>query len=57
MRKVHPELKAVFVSGYTRDVFAVDHVLDGNSVFVQKPFSPDEMVVKVREMLDRNKCI
>jgi PAS domain S-box-containing protein len=53
MRKVSPELKAIFVSGYARDVFAEGNVLDGNSVFIQKPFSPDEIVAKVREMLDK----
>ena len=53
MRTVRPSLKVVFVSGYTKDIFTVGNALDGNSVFIQKPFSPDMLVTKVREMLDK----
>jgi FixJ family two-component response regulator len=53
MRTVRPNLKVVFVSGYTRDIFTVGNALDGNSVFIHKPFSPDMLVTKVREMLDK----
>jgi len=53
MRVVRPDLKAVFVSGYSRDIFAEGAVMDGYSVFIQKPVSPDELLAKVREMLDK----
>jgi FixJ family two-component response regulator len=53
MRMVRPNLKAVFLSGYSRDIFAEGNVLDGNSVFIQKPVSPDELLAKVRDMLDK----
>ena len=53
MRMMRPDLKVVFVSGYTRDIFADGHELDGNTVFIQKPVSPDLLLSKVREMLDK----
>jgi len=53
MRMVRPDLKVIFVSGYTRDIFANDDMVDGNSAFVQKPVSPSELAAKVREMLDK----
>ena len=53
MKVMRPGLKTVFVSGYTRGIFAEDHALDENSIFIQKPVLPDELLVKVRELLDK----
>jgi PAS domain S-box-containing protein len=53
MRMMRPDLKAVFVSGYARDIFAEGNALNGNSIFIQKPFSPNDLVAKVRELLDK----
>lgn len=52
MRIMRPNLQVVFVSGYTRDVFAENNVFDENSIFIQKPVSPDVLLTRVREMLD-----
>jgi CheY-like chemotaxis protein len=53
MRKLCPDLKAIFLSGYARDTIADEMVFDENFVFVQKPASPDVLVAKVRALLDR----
>lgn len=53
MRLIRPDLKVLFVSGYLRDIFAGSNLSGGNSVFIQKPFSADELLVKVRELLDK----
>lgn len=53
MRIMRPDLKVVFVSGYTRDIFADGKVFNENSIFIQKPVSPDVLLSKVREMLDK----
>ncbi|MDD2733368.1 MAG: response regulator [Desulfuromonadaceae bacterium] len=53
MRTVRPDLQVLFVSGYAKDIFADDKALDENSVFIQKPVSPDVLLAKVREMLDK----
>jgi PAS domain S-box-containing protein len=53
MRRVRPDLKVVFVSGYASDFFAESNEFDVNSVFIQKPVSPDELLATVRELLDK----
>jgi DNA-binding response OmpR family regulator len=41
------------MSGYTADIIAHHGVLDTGISFIQKPFSRTELLVKVREVLDR----
>lgn len=42
--------KALFMSGFTKDVAAETGVTDWAS-FIQKPFTPTQLVTKVREIL------
>jgi CheY-like chemotaxis protein len=53
MRIIRPDLQVLFVSGYTRDIFAEDNVFDENAAFVQKPVLPNELLAKIRELLDK----
>ncbi len=48
----YPKLKMLFVSGYTANVIAHHGVLDKGVSFLQKPFSPQSLAEKVREVLD-----
>ena len=48
----YPNLKCLFMSGYTANVIAHHGVLDEGVNFIQKPFSMGELFVKVREVLD-----
>ena len=48
----HPEMKVLFMSGYTDDVIADHGVLDAGTAFIQKPFAPDVLSRKVRDVLD-----
>jgi len=50
---VQPDLKCLFMSGYTANAIAHRGVLDEGVVFVQKPFSLQDLAAKVREALDR----
>jgi PAS domain S-box-containing protein len=49
----YPNLKRLFMSGYTADVIAHHGVLDEGVNFIQKPFSKKDLTVKVREVLER----
>ena len=52
---LYPNLKRLFMSGYTADVIAHHGVLDEGVQFIQKPFSVQALAVKVREVLDEPK--
>jgi len=49
---LYPEIKRLFMSGYTADVIAHRGVLDEGVDFLQKPFSKEVLAAKVREVLD-----
>ena len=49
---LHPELKILFMSGYTADVIAQHGVLDEGVGFLQKPFSIKELSDRVRAALE-----
>ena len=48
----HPELKRLYMSGYTADAIAHHGVLDEGVHFIQKPFTMATLAAKVRETLD-----
>ena len=50
---IYPDLKRLFMSGYTANVIAHHGVLDEGVNFIQKPFSRDQLSAKVREVLDQ----
>jgi PAS domain S-box-containing protein len=47
-----PAAKILYMSGYTNDAIVRHGVLDSGTWFVQKPFSPDALARKIREVLD-----
>jgi len=51
---LYPNLKRLFMSGYTADVIAHHGVLDEGVHFILKPFVLKEFSVKVREVLNQN---
>ena len=48
-----PDIRVLYVSGYTRDAINRHGVLDDGIDFISKPFTPDALRARVREMLDR----
>jgi PAS domain S-box-containing protein len=48
-----PNIKGLFMSGYTANVVAHHGVLDKGVHFIEKPFSPIALGEKVREVLDK----
>jgi CheY-like chemotaxis protein len=51
LKTVRPDLKVLFISGYTADVISEHGVLERGLAFLHKPFSPEELAAKVREVL------
>lgn len=50
--KITPDLKSLFMSGYTENAIAHHGVLEKGTNFIQKPFRPIDLALKVREVLD-----
>jgi len=49
---IYPDAKALYMSGYNRDVIAHRGVIDAGVNFIQKPFSVKLLTTRVREVLD-----
>jgi len=54
LQKLHPDVKVLYVSGYTEEATIHHGVLTEGIAFLQKPFTPDGLVRKVRQLLDKN---
>ena len=52
LHEINPDLKILFMSGYTANVIAHRGVLDDGINFIQKPFSKQDLAAKVRGVLD-----
>jgi two-component system cell cycle sensor histidine kinase/response regulator CckA len=50
---MRPETRILFMSGYTGDAIVRHGVLEPGTHFIEKPFTPEALALKVREVLDR----
>jgi FixJ family two-component response regulator len=50
---IQPEMRVLFMSGYTADAIVHQGVLDSGIAFIQKPFAIASLTHKVREVLDK----
>jgi PAS domain S-box-containing protein len=52
IHKIKPDIRVIFTSGHSRDVFLDKGIEDKKINFLQKPIFPDTLLQMVREMLD-----
>ncbi|HST78940.1 MAG TPA: response regulator [Verrucomicrobiae bacterium] len=50
--EVRPDLRVIYISGYTDDCLAPEGILEPGTVLVNKPFSVRVLSAKMREVLD-----
>ncbi len=49
-----PELKVLFMSGYTANAIAHGHILDEGVSFLQKPYSMNELTDTIKAVMDKH---
>ena len=52
LRLARPDLRVLFISGYTDDTVLLDGTAETTDQFLQKPFTASELLRKVRGLLD-----
>ena len=55
LNAIQPDMKTIFMSGYTADVVTHRGILGGRTSFLQKPFTPQSLAKRVREVLDERR--
>jgi PAS domain S-box-containing protein len=53
LQPLHPQMKVIYMSGYTDDAIVHHGVLEPGLNLLEKPFSPEGFARKVREVLDK----
>ena len=51
LKPLRPEIKVLYMSGYAADVIVRRELLDSGAHYLAKPFAPDALAAKVREVL------
>jgi CheY-like chemotaxis protein len=51
-RETRPDLKVLYTTGYTRNAIVHNGMLDPDVAFLPKPFTLEQLAVKVRQVLD-----
>ncbi|MBN2365894.1 MAG: PAS domain S-box protein [Calditrichaeota bacterium] len=55
IRKERPDLKVLYISGYTDEVISQQGLLEEDVNFLQKPFPPQKLLMRIREVLEEEK--
>ena len=52
VKELRPDIKVLFLTGYSRNAIVHHGVLDSGLAFLQKPFASNALAKKIREVLD-----
>jgi DNA-binding response OmpR family regulator len=52
IKQIRPDVKVLLLSGYAADVIKDSNDIVNGVELIKKPFSPTDLMVKIREMLD-----
>jgi len=53
LQSLRPEVKVLYMSGYTDSTISHHGVLEKDTNFIEKPFTPEGLALKVREVMDK----
>jgi two-component system cell cycle sensor histidine kinase/response regulator CckA len=56
IQPLYPQMKVIYMSGYTDNSIAHYGILAPEVNFLEKPFTPEVLTRKVREVLDKSAC-
>ena len=54
IKKIKPDIKVVFISGYAADIIQKKGIIEEGTEFITKPFKKNDLLQKVREVLDKD---
>ena len=54
IRQLQPDIKAIFVSGYSADIVRSRGEIDENAELIMKPVNATELLNTVRRVIDRD---
>ena len=53
IKKIAPDMRVLFTSGYTSDIISKKGILEEGVDFISKPLTPNDLLGRIRETLDK----
>ncbi|MBI5181169.1 MAG: response regulator [Nitrospirae bacterium] len=53
LKNIKPDIKTIFISGYTEDIIKNEDIVENGFNFIAKPVSPTDLLKRIREVMDK----